>query len=162
MATEDKIKYAASAAITCTLASLGNSATVGRQCTVIDNTTNLYDDALVTLSVKTAGTVAAPFAVSVYVFGSEDGTNFEQDDGVMGASDAAYTINAGSNLRGPILINTPTTAKVYTKVFSIASFFGGTMPRKWGFVVVNNSGATFDTTEGNFIKSYTGITYTST
>ena len=150
------IIYGTSTAITITLNSLGDSATVGRQSTVIDNTSNLYDDAEVTVILKTSGTMATPFAAFVYLFGSEDGTNYTQDDGVMGASDAAYTVNAASNLKGPFVISVPTTAKIYNAVIgSVASFFGGNMPRKWGIVVVNDSGAALDST-GNS-ASYTGI-----
>lgn len=153
------ITYGTSTAITCSLASLANSTTVGRQCTVVDNSSNKFDDALLTLAIKT-GTVSTPISLNVYIFGSEDGTTFDSDDALVGATDAAYTVNAASNLRGPVVMNCPTSAKVYTKIISIASFFGGVMPRKWGFVVVNNSGGNLDSTEGNHTKSYTGITET--
>lgn len=159
MATISTEKLGATTAITCTLNSLAASATVGRQCTVVDNGTNLFDDALLTIIVTT-GTVSAPVAVWVYIFGSEDGTNFDQDDGVIGTTDAAYTVNAASNLRGPVAISCPTSSKVYNKVISIASFFGGVMPRKWGFVVVNNTGGAL-AGSGNS-ASYTGITETFT
>lgn len=155
------ISYASSTTITCTLASLASSATVGRQCTVVDNTTNKYIDALLTISIKTsASALANDKAVYVYLSGSEDGTNFDQDDATFGTTDAAYTINTASNLKGPGVISCPTSAKVYTKTFSVASFFGGVMPRKWGFAIVNFTGQALDATEGNHIKSYTGITET--
>lgn len=159
MATVSTITYGTSTAITCTINSLAASATAGRQCTVIDNTSNKFDDALLTIIVTT-GTVASPVAVSVYIFGSEDGTNYDQDDGVMGTSDAAYTVNAASNLRGPVQISAPTTSKIYNKVIPIAAFFGGVMPRKWGFVIVNNTGGAL-AGSGNS-ASYTGITETFT
>lgn len=156
---QDSVLYGTSTAITITLASLGDSATVGRQSTVIDNTSNLYDDAEVTVSLTTAGTMATPFVVYVYIFGSEDGTLYTQDDGTIGASDAAYTVNAASNLKGPFIISTPTTAKVYNGVIgSVASFFGGNMPRKWGIVVVNDSGAALSGS-GNS-ASYSGLNTT--
>lgn len=159
MATVSTITYGTTTAITCTIASLAASATVGRQCTVVDNTSNKFDDALLTIIVTT-GTVSSPVAVWVYIFGSEDGTNFDQDDGVMGASDAAYTVNSSSNLRGPVPISAPTSSKIYNKVISIAAFFGGVMPRKWGFVIVNNTGGAL-AGSGNS-ASYTGITETFT
>lgn len=154
MATTSQL-FGTSTAITCTINSLANSATVGRQSTVIDNTSNLFDDALVTTIVTTAGSVAAPLSVFVYVSGSEDGTNFDQDDGVFGASDAAYTINSFTNLKLGAVISTPTTAKVYNSTFSVARLFGGNMPRKWAIVVVNNSGATLSGS-GNS-ATYTGM-----
>jgi uncharacterized protein YaaN involved in tellurite resistance len=48
--TTDKISYSNSTAITITLNSLAHSLTVGRQSDVIDNSTNLFDDALVTVT----------------------------------------------------------------------------------------------------------------
>lgn len=151
------ILYGTSTAMTCTINSLGASATVGRQSTVVDNTSNKFDDALMTI-ILTTGTVSSPVSINVYIFGSEDGTNYDQDDGVMGTSDAAYTVSTSSNLRGPVVISAPTSSKVYNKVIPIASFFGGVMPRKWGFVVVNNTGGTL-AGSGNS-ATYTGITTT--
>ena len=76
--TTDKIAYGSSTGITCTLASLASSATVGRTCTAVVNTSNLFDDVLVTLAIKTgAGAPANDKAVYAYLFGSEDGTNYD-------------------------------------------------------------------------------------
>lgn len=156
-----KIAYASSAALTLTLASLGSSATAARCSTAVDNSSNLYDDVLVTLGIKSgSGTMANDKNVYVFAYGSEDGTNYDAEEtGTLG-SDAAYTMNAPTNhvLVGSIYV--PTAAKVYTKVFSIAQAFGGIMPRKWGLIVRNYSGQSLDSTEENHIKSYTGITYT--
>ncbi len=161
MATTDQIKYnAAATALTITLNSLGASATAGRQCTVVDNTSNLYDDALVEVIVSTsASALAAPNAVNLYISGSGDSTNFDQDTAVMGASDAAYTIDAPTNLRLAAVINCSTSSKVYNKTFSVAQLFGGVMPNKWVLVVVNNTGQSL-LGSGNS-ASYTGITYTN-
>jgi hypothetical protein len=160
MATTDNIKYGTSTAITITLNSLASSATVGRQSTVVDNGTNLFDDVYVTLAFTTsASALANDKAAYVYFFGSEDGTNYDQDDGVMGASDAAYTVNAASNLAGPGVINAPTSSKVYRKTFSLASFFGGIVPRKWGIVVCNFTGQAL-AASGN-AATYSGVTYSN-
>lgn len=160
--TTDNIKYGTSTAITCTLASLASSATVGRTCTAVVNTTNLFVDALVTLSIKTgAGAPANDKAVYAYIFGSEDATNFDQEESNAPGTDGAYTINSPTIFKGPVVIPVLTAAKVYTKVFTIAQFFSGIMPTKWGFIVVNFAGQALDTTEANHIKTYTGITFTN-
>ena len=160
--TTTKIKYSTSTAITCTLASLASSATVGRCSTAIDNTTNLYDDAIVTLSIKTgANAPANDKAIYVYVYGSEDGTNYEQEESNSPASDGAYTINAPTIFRLAAIIPILTAAKIYTTVFSIATMYNGIMPRKWGIIVINFAGQALDSTETNHIKTYTGINYTS-
>lgn len=158
--TTDKIAYGTSTAITITTSQLAPSTTAGRQSTVIDNTTNLFDDALVTVTLATnASTPASSKACYVYVFGSEDGTLFDSDDAQPGASDAAYTVNAASNLKGPVVVSMPTASKSYTKTFSVAQFFGGLMPRKWGIVVCNDTNNNLATT--TTACSYTGVTYTN-
>lgn len=153
--TTDAELIGTSTAITITLNSLGNSATVGRQSTVVDNTSNLFIELLITVILTTAGSVASPFIASVYLFESEDGSNYDQDDGVIGATDAAYTINANSNLKLIGIISTPTTAKVYNKIMKVSAPLG----RKWGIVVINNSGATLSGS-GNS-ASYSGVKYTN-
>lgn len=159
--TTDNIKYGTSTAITCTTSGLAASTTVGRQCTVIDNTSNLFDDALVTVSVRpNASTPAANQSCLVYLFGSEDGTVYDSDAAQPGATDAGYTISTTTNLRGPVVISTPLANTVYTKVFSVAQFFNGLMPRKWGFVIINDTNNALSTTATTF--SYTGITFTNT
>ena len=158
--TTDNIKYATSTALTITLNSLATSTTVGRQATVVDNSSNLYVDVLVTVIISTsASALGSSKSVSVYVSGSEDGTNFDQDDGAMGASDAGYTINSPTNLRLAAVINAPTSSKVYNKIFSVANLFGGVMPRKWTIVVCNDTNQSL-LGSGNS-ASYTGITYTN-
>ncbi|HYM25511.1 MAG TPA: hypothetical protein VEU08_19970 [Vicinamibacterales bacterium] len=161
---ETKIKYAGSTTITCTLASLASSQTAGRMATAVDNGTNLYDDILVTIGVKTsASALANDKAVYVYVSGSEDGTNYDSDDTVITTPvDGAYTINLPSNLKLAACLNCPTSSKTYYATFSLARLFGGACPRKWTLVVVNFTGQALDATEGNHQKTYTGVTYTNT
>jgi hypothetical protein len=159
--TEDKIKYSTSLSLTITANSLASSTTVGRQSAAVDNSTNLYDDVLVTVSITTTtGTIASTKTVSVYVFGSEDGTNFDQDDATTGGGDAGYTINAATNLKLATVLSCPTAVKLYYSVFSIARLFGGVMPKKWGIVICNDTNLQLSTA-GNG-ATYTGITYTNT
>lgn len=156
----DNIKYANSAALTITLNSLATSTTVGRQATVVDNSVNLYDDALLTVIISTsASAIGSSKTVSVYVSGSEDGSNFDQDDGVIGATDAAYTINSPTNLKLAMVMTCPTSSKVYNKTCSIAGLFNGPMPRKWTIVVVNDTNQSL-LGSGNS-ASYSGITFTN-
>lgn len=161
MATTN-VKYnSAGTALTITLNSLAASATVGRQSTVVDNTSNLYDDAMVTVVVSTsASALASPNAVYCYLTGEFDAVpNYDQDSAVVGATDAGYTIDAPSNLRLAAIINCSTSSKVYNKSFSVAQAFGGVMPSKWALVVVNNTGQTL-LGSGNS-ATYCGITYTT-
>lgn len=158
--TTDKIAYSSSLSLTITCNSLASSTTVGRQATVVDNSSTLYDDVLVTGAfTTTTGTIASSKTITVYVSGSEDGTNYDQDDGVMGASDAGYTVNSPTNLKIGAVLYCPTAVKVYNSVFSIASLFGGVMPKKWTVVVCNDTNLQLPTS-GNTM-TYTGITYTN-
>lgn len=159
--TTDNIKYSSSTSITCTLTSLASSTTAGRQCTVVDNTSNLYDDVYVTIGVATnASTPASTKSCYVYFSGTEDLTNYDQDDAAPGATDAAYTVNSASNLKGPGVISCPTASKTYRRTFPLAVFFGGLVPPKWLFVVTNDTNNNLGTTAIGC--SYTGITYTNT
>jgi hypothetical protein len=150
-----KNKYATSAAITCTLAGLTSGS--ARESTAIDNSANLYLDALVYLAVKLAtGTPASDKAIYVYAYGSENGTDY--GDNATG-TDAALTMRAPTNLRLIGVINTPDAGGLTYKSqpMSVAAAFGGALPRKWGIVVENRTGLAFDSTEGNHAKSYTGV-----
>lgn len=162
--TTDNIKYAASASITCTLASLTSSTTVGRGSAVIDNTSNLYADVMVTLGIMTsAGTQAAvDKACYIYLYGSEDGVVYNGSSAEAEGSDASLTFDSPTNLRGPYVLSCPSSSTTYRLVIgSVASSFGGVMPRKWGVVVQNYSGLLLNATESNHQKTYTGITYTN-
>jgi hypothetical protein len=154
-----KLKYASSANFTLTLASLASSATGARESTAVDNTTNLYLDALVRVHCKLqAGTPANDKAIYVFAYGSEDGTNYT--DNATG-SDAAVTMRDPTNLRLIGVIACPDSGGLTYKggPFSVAQAFGGILPRKWGIVLRNYTGVTLSATEGDHAYSYTGIHY---
>lgn len=160
--TTDKLAYGSSTAITCTLASLASSSSAGRGSAAVDNSSNLFDDALVTVSIKTsASALANDKACYIYVYGSEDGTLYSGSSAEAEGSDAAVTLDSPTNLKGPIVLACPASATTYRQVFSVAQFFGGVLPKKWGLVVQNYTGQALDATEGNHQKTYTGITWTN-
>jgi hypothetical protein len=145
--------FGTSTGITITLASLASSATAGRESAAVDNSSNLYVDALVTVTIDlAAGAPANDQAVYVYAAASEDGTTYT--DNATG-SDAAITLRTPTNLRVIGIINTPVDGAVYTQVMSVAQAFGGILPRKWSIVVRNYSGQAFHSS-GNS-ASYTGV-----
>lgn len=153
-----KQAYATSQPITCSLASIATAA--ARESTAIDNTSNLYDDAMVYVAVKLqAGTPGSQLCVNVYAYGSEDGTNYT--DNATG-SDAALTLRAPTNLRLLGRISTPDSGALTYKSgpMSLAAAFGGVVPRKWGIVVENLTNVTFSATGGDHVCSYTGVYYT--
>ena len=144
-----KEAFGTSTSITITANSLGSGS--ARESTAVDNTTNLYLDAIVRVSVN-VGTVAAPKEVRVYVVGSEDGTIYE--DPATG-SDAAITLEDPPVTKLARVIPVPTSSKTYEALFSVAQCFGGVMPRKWSIIIDNQTGAAL-AASGNS-ASYTGV-----
>ena len=144
--------------LTITLASLAN--TSARQSTAIDNTTNQDLDAGVMVKIKTAAaSTSATGYVNVYAFGSADGgTTYTEG---AGATDAAITLTSPPNVRLIGRINAVANATTYIAgPFSAAAAFGY-LPGKWGIIVENQTGATLDSTAGNFAAIYERIRGTS-
>lgn len=137
-----KEKFGTSAqAITITLDSLATTTTnVGRGSTVIDNSTNLYTDALVQVTVvSNATSSSATGTVEVYAYGTVDGGT-SYSDGATG-TDGAITLTVPPNMVRLGTINVVATATTYkSKLMSVAASFGGILPEKWGIVVLNKSG----------------------
>lgn len=153
-----KIAYSSKANLTITLASLSNGS--ARESTAIDNTSNLYDDALVAGFIKAGGSgTSATGYLNIFAYASVDGGTTYTD--ACTGSDAAHT----DNLNLVFLCKVVMDANGETVKFgplSIAQAFGGSLPPKWGIVVTNGSGGTLDSTGGNHEIHYVGVTYTST
>jgi hypothetical protein len=144
--------------ITCSLASLANSATAGREGVVVDNTSNNFLDALVMLQVKLqAGTPANDQAVYVYCYGTVDG-GATYPDAITG-SDAAITFNSPINVALLGTIFTPTSAGTFKGgPWSVCRALGvQQLPAKWGIAVRNYSGIALSATESDHAKLYQGV-----
>ncbi|MDE1766573.1 MAG: hypothetical protein KGI27_09945 [Thaumarchaeota archaeon] len=141
-------------AITITLASLTNAAF--RQSTAVDNTTNLFLDALVSVVIKTAAaSTSSTGYVAVYAYGTTDGGT-HYTDGASG-TDGAFTPTTPPNIRLIGLINAVANSTTYVGgPFSVAAAFGGVLPDHWGIIVENETGATLDATAANFVADYQG------
>lgn len=131
-----KDQFAAAAAFTITLNSLASSnAGAGRQSTLVDNTTNLYLSAIVSVSLKMGTTPTANTLSYVYLIRSNnDGTPLI-DDGA-GASDAALTV-VNASLLGVLLCPSATTGAQITKNFDTSPL--GPLGPKWGICVINST-----------------------
>lgn len=136
-----KTAYASNAAITCTLNSLASSQTAARASTYVDNSSNLYLDAQVSLILPYgSGTLSGDENVYVYAYGSTDLTNYS--GGVTG-SDASYSLQTGGVTVLPLIGVCPILAAsttYYAGPYSVAQAFGGMLPERWGIVVVNYTG----------------------
>lgn len=154
--TDIKAKYGTSnQTITITLASLASGSS--RASSAIDNTTNLFMDALVQVKVKTgASGVSSTGYITVYAYGTADGGTSYTESAT--GSDAAITLVSPTNLKLLGLINAVANATTYiSSPMSVAGAFGGQLPDHWGIVITNSSGAALDSTEGNHAKIYQGV-----
>src|SRR5437879_5583039 len=142
-------------AITITLASLATGA--ARESASVDNSSNLYLDALVQLKIKLqSGTPGSDKRVYVYAAGTADGGT-TWPDAVTGA-DAAITLNSPTQLKLIGVIEAPTSAGTFiSEPMSVAQAFGGILPKKWSIIVQNMTNMTFSATEGDHTKKYQGI-----
>ena len=171
MATVLTTTYSSNTAITLDLSSLASSSTfvAGQESGEIDNTTNQYLDCLVNVKgitghASTANTVGQE--IRVYVWGADTSLGTTAIDVLDGTSSAetlaqVNVLNAlrfaGSNAC------TVTTAGLlyYIQPFSVASLFGGIMPKFWGIFVSHNFTGALGASN-NSLFSYTGVKYTST
>lgn len=126
------------------LHSLGNSTTAVWNSDAIDNSSNLFVDALVTVKIKTHATTGVTNGVAyVYAYGTVDGGTSYTD--AVDGTEGAHTTITYPNLR---LIGTVSCATVNTTYtggpFSVAQAFGGVLPQKWGIVIMNQTGNTLN------------------
>ena len=161
------VNYAANATITIDLANLGSSATfvAGRESTQIDNTTNKYIDALVSGKISVGTSPTANTTIAVYVWGADTSLATTAIDVLDGTDSAETLTNTGilNALKLGAAISVPaTTSDVQYEVlpFSVASLFGGVMPKFWGLYVAHNTGVNLRNTAVNTNSlEFVGIKY---
>jgi hypothetical protein len=164
-----KIAYASATTITMDLSALASSTSfvAGRECSQIDNTTNLYDDAIVQGSFIVGTTPTANTSLNVYLWGSHTSLATTALD-VLDGTDSAETFASTTALINavylasvnPVIATTSNTTYI-VKPFAVSQFFGGVLPQYWGLYVAHNQVAALKTDAGNTNSfKYTGITYT--
>jgi len=142
------LNYASSQTVT--LPSALNSLATGSSVqsdVVTTGTSNNTTDTLVHVEISIGAiTASASTYISIYAFGSEDGTAYPggaSTTEVLGGGNGSVTLSAnGNNLKflGTIQAHTASIV-IKSEPMSIAAAFGGIMPRKWGLVIQNNTGA---------------------
>jgi hypothetical protein len=140
------LQYGTSTALTITAGSLAFGA-ARSSAAVTSGLTNNTTDYLISVNVLTTTTAATVNKqVVVYAYRSEDGTNYSGAsstiDNVDGTDKALTAIGSPSNLTflGTIQLNNGTTALTLRQVFSLSQAFGS-IPPKWGIVLLNDNGA---------------------
>ena len=156
MAGDIKLKYGTSGqTITVTLASLANNGV--RESTVIDNSTNLFIDALVGGKIKSPATATSTTGyVTIYAYGTVDGGTLYSEEAT--GTDAAITLTSVPNLKIIGTINIVANATTYNfGPFSVASAFNGILPDHWGLIFENKTAGTLDSTGSNHSVKYQGV-----
>jgi hypothetical protein len=115
-----------------------------------------FIDALVQLKIKTGTTVSGSMVVNVFAY-----AGIEPDElGYSGEPSGADEAYGGSldNCHSLGVIGCPTAATTFvSKVFSIASLFGGRMPDKWGIIIENKTGAGLNAVGTAHACGYVGL-----
>jgi hypothetical protein len=156
--------YASPATITISPASLATSATfiAGRESNEVNNTSNVYQDAMVQGTVGTTPT--ANTLILVYVWGSDVSLATTARD-VFDGADSAETTTVGARdsfmkVGAACIVDATTSDKAYAfGPFSVADLFGGNMPQFWGLFVAHNTAVNLNATGGNHVMQYTGVKY---
>lgn len=149
------LSYSAVQTMTVTnLHSLASSTTGGWQSAQVDNTSDLYEDALVQVVLDFANTAAAnDKAAYVYVAsGLETGVLSNPASGSEGTITLTNITANAQNLRLLGVVPYTTTDEVAeSSVFSVATACGGNLPPFWSVVIMNYSGAALAAL-GNTVK----------
>jgi len=171
--TTANIAYSANTAITFDISSLATNSTFvqGRNSTEIDNSSNLFVDAIVDVEGITGHASTAPTVgqiIALYCYGGDTSfaTKLIGGSGAIDGVDGACTLPHVSVLNSLRLVAAPavtvaTAALVYyIQPFSVAQLFGGIMPKFWGLYVAHNHTGALGASN-NSLFSYNGITYTN-
>jgi len=160
------ISDAASATITISPENVTSSSTfvTGVESTAIDNATNKYVDALVSGFWTCGTTPTANTVVAIYVYAQQDDTPTYPD--VLDGTSSSETFNAVGVLAGAVkllgALNVDTNVSnrsYYLAPTSVASCFGGVLPKTWGLFIAHNTAVNSNTTAGNHVWKYTGVKY---
>ena len=161
------VNYSSNTAITMDLANLATSSTfvAGRESTEIDNTTNKYMDCIVWGKVSVGTTPTASTIIAVYVWGANTSLGTTALDVLDGTDSAETLTNTGilNALKFCASVSVPATTsdQQYPVLpFSVASKFGGVMPKFWGLYVSHNTAVNLRNTAVNTNSfEYVGVKY---
>lgn len=159
--------FSTNTAITMDISSLAASTTFlnGVESSQIDNTATGYIDAIVNVKGIVGGATvpAVGQAIRLYVWGADTSLATTPIDALDGTSSAETLTHAGvlNSLRfvaAPDVVTATASLTYYIQPFSVASFFGGVMPKFWGlYLSHNHAGALAATQTDRF--TFNGITY---
>ncbi len=154
----------ASALTTTNLQSLASSSTyvAGWSSAVIDNTSNLSMDEIVSGLIKVGTSPTANTAVEVWAWEILDDSPTYPDT-ITGSESGSITLtslnvkNAGAFKPAATIVLDSTSNRIYPFTFRLSAVFGGSPPKKWGLFITQASTATLNSS-GNVITR-TSIQY---
>lgn len=159
-----KEKFGTPTAFTKTNANLASSATAGWKSNAIDNSTNLYLDALVSIELAAVNTAPANSkAIFLYAYSLVEGTAYASTgDGTVDGTEGTLTFPDITTLPCalPLLGTIPYPVQnkaINSPAFSVARCFGGVLPPKWGVAMVNHSGQTLNVTNIYYIEQFNTV-----
>lgn len=153
--------FGSATAFTKTNANLASSATAGWMSNVIDNSSNLYDDALVSIELAAVNTAPANSkAIFLFAYALVDASGSAYTsvgDGTPSGSEGTITFPDITANAVPIPVLGVVPYPVQNKAinggpFSMARCFGGILPPKWGVCMINHSGMTLSVTNIKYIE----------
>lgn len=165
-----KTKYPSTSStdLTISLASLASGSagvyTTGRESAAVDNTSNEDLDHLVSGIVTTGTSPTASRAINIYAYAnisSSSGTPTYPD--VLDGTDSDETFTSANVMLSAVrLVASITTDNTSNRAYyfgpvSIASLFGGSLPKFWGVFVAHDSVVALNSTAGNHKISYERI-----
>lgn len=160
------LAYGSSSALTCTLASLASDTNVlaGRESTAVSNITTPQLDYLLAGKIK-AGTTPTAGRIEVWAYAQVEDTPTYPD--TITGTDSARTLTSAdikaSALRLVASMTTDTTTgrNYWFGGVSLASLYGGIVPKRWGLFVAHNTGVALDSTGSNHALWSTPVYATS-
>lgn len=149
-----KANYPSASDVTITLASLASDTNLltGRESTAVDNSSNLYLDYLVSGKITTGTSPTTARSIQVFVVGSWDGTNWPD---VFDGTDSAETITSANHKNSVCrflaeMATDATSDRTYHfGPVSVASAFGGVMPKSFVVFVTHSTAVNLNSTAGN-------------
>jgi hypothetical protein len=157
--TTNKVTYPTASSGTGGIHSLATSSTflAGYEWFVIDNTTELALDYLVQGYVTVGTTPTANTQIRIYCVASYDGTTWPDVFDGTPSAETVTSAGVGSGflvLASVINVDATTSNVAYPFRFSLASLFGGYVPKKTAIFVAHNTGVNLNSTSGNQAYGY--------
>jgi len=165
-----KIKYpsTSSVALTLALGGLASSSTfiAGRASTAVNNTSNNDTDHILSGKIKGGTTPTVSTEINIYLYAnisSSSGTPTYPDS--ITGTDAAKSMTSANVLASALILAETITVDATTGrdyffgPISVASFFGGVLPKFWGVYVAHSTVASLDSTDANHVLTYERVLY---